>query len=80
MPEEEGVLEPLPSAEAEALGRAGQLDLLRRVHDLPEPGREVVYLRVFSSLSFRDRGGAGTNRDLGPGDLLPLQGASENRR
>ena len=56
LPEEEGILEPLPSAEAEALGRAGQLDLLRRVHDLPEPGREVVYLRVFGSLSFREIG------------------------
>ena len=56
LPEEEGALPPLPSAEAEALGRAGQLDLLRRVHDLPEPGREVVYLRVFGSLSFREIG------------------------
>ena len=56
LPEEEGILEPLPSAEAEALGRAGQLDLLRRVHDLPEPGREVVYLRTFGGLSFREIG------------------------
>ena len=32
------------------------LDLLRRVHALPEPGREVVYLRVFGGLSFREIG------------------------
>ena len=53
---EEDALPPLPSAEGEALDRVGQLDLLRRIHDLPEPGREVVYLRVFGSLSFREIG------------------------
>lgn len=47
---------PLPSAEEDALDRAGHLDLLRRVHALPEPGREVVYLRVFGGLSFREIG------------------------
>ena len=29
---------------------------MRRVHALPEPGREVVYLRVFGGLSFREIG------------------------
>ena len=29
---------------------------LRRVHQLPEPGREVVYLRAFGGLSFREIG------------------------
>ena len=33
-----------------------ELDLLRRVHQLPEPGREVVYLRAFGGLSFREIG------------------------
>ena len=56
LPEAKGALPPLPSAEGEALDRAGQLDLLRRIHDLPEPGREVVYLRAFGSLSFREIG------------------------
>ena len=56
LPEEEDALPPLPSAEREALDRAGGLDLLRRIHDLPEPGREVVYLRAFGSLSFREIG------------------------
>ena len=56
LPEEQDALPPLPSAEGEALDRAGQLDLLRRIHDLPEPGREVVYLRAFGSLSFREIG------------------------
>lgn len=56
LPEEEGALPPLPSAEAEVLEQTGRLDLLRRVHDLPEPGREVVYLRIFGNLSFREIG------------------------
>lgn len=53
---ETGIDTPLPSAEDDALDRAGHLDLLRRVHALPEPGREVVYLRVFGGLSFREIG------------------------
>ena len=56
LPEEEGALPPLPSAEAQVLEQSGRLDLLRRVHDLPEPGREVVYLRIFGNLSFREIG------------------------
>ena len=53
---EEGVDVPLPSAEEETLDRAGRLDLLRQVHGLPEPYREVVYLRAFGDLSFREIG------------------------
>ena len=49
-------LPPLPSAEEEVLDQSGRLDLLRRVHGLPEPGREVVYLRIFGNLSFREIG------------------------
>ena len=56
LPEEEGALPPLPSAESEAIDRDGQLSLLRRIHALPEPGREVVYLRTFGGLSFREIG------------------------
>ena len=47
---------PAPSAEADVLERQGQVELLKRVHGLPEPGREVVYLRVFGGLSFREIG------------------------
>ena len=53
---EEDTGTPLPSAEDDVLARAGHLGLLRRVHALPEPGREVVYLRVFGGLSFREIG------------------------
>ena len=47
---------PGPSAEEGLLEREGQLDLLRLVHNLPEPAREVVYLRAFGGLSFREIG------------------------
>ena len=47
---------PSPSAEEDVLEREGRLDLLRRIHGLPEPQREVVYLRAFGGLSFREIG------------------------
>jgi RNA polymerase sigma-70 factor (ECF subfamily) len=47
---------PVPSAEEDAVARQDHLELLRRVHRLPDPMREVVYLRVFGDLSFREIG------------------------
>ena len=46
----------VPSAEAQAESAEARLQLLRRLHALPEPSREVVYLRVFGDLSFREIG------------------------
>ena len=48
--------EAVPSAEEDALARQGHLDLLRRIHALPEQTREVVYLRALDGLSFREIG------------------------
>ena len=45
-----------PSAEAETASNEERLRLMRRLHALPEPSREVVYLRVFGDLSFREIG------------------------
>ena len=53
---EEGIDVPLPSAEEETLAREGRLDLLRSIHSLPADAREVVYLRAFGGLSFREIG------------------------
>lgn len=47
---------PVPSAEEGLLEQEGRLTLLRQIHALPEPQREVVYLRVFGNLSFREIG------------------------
>ena len=57
VPSEENRPEPpAPSAEEGLLEREGRLDLLRRIHALPEQQREVVYLRTFGNLSFREIG------------------------
>ena len=45
-----------PSAEHEVLDQDAKTALLRRVHRLPEPGREVLYLRLYGGLSFREIG------------------------
>ena len=53
----ESVSEPAaPSAEDGLLEQEGRLTLLRQIHQLPELQREVVYLRAFGNLSFREIG------------------------
>ena len=47
---------PVPSAEEGLLVQEGRMDLLRRIHGLSPEGREVVYLRAFGGLSFREIG------------------------
>ena len=47
---------PAPSAEEGLLAQEDRLDLLRLIHALPEPQRELVYLRAFGGLSFREIG------------------------
>ena len=46
----------LPSAEEETRAQEGQLELLRKIHALSPDAREVVYLRSFGGLSFREIG------------------------
>ena len=45
---------PVDSTESIVMGAEGQLDLLKKLHDLPEPYREVMYLRIFGGLSFAE--------------------------
>lgn len=47
---------PVPSAEEGLLEQEGRLALLKQIHALPELSREVVYLRAFGDLSFREIG------------------------
>ena len=47
---------PTPSAEEGLLEQEGRLELLKQIHALPEVQREVVYLRAFGNLSFREIG------------------------
>lgn len=44
------------SAEDETLESVGKVELLKKLHDLPEPYREVMYLRAFGDLSFAQIG------------------------
>ncbi len=44
------------SAEADAVSEAGRVEVLKRLHALREPYREVLYLRAFGGLSFREIG------------------------
>lgn len=44
------------SAEQDALAAVGRLELLQYIHQCPEPYREVIYLRAFGNLSFREIG------------------------
>ncbi len=46
----------MESAEDAALRSVERVELLRKLHDLPEPRREVMYLRVFGGLSFKQVG------------------------
>lgn len=78
---EEAELPLVPSAEEEAVSRSGHLDLLRQIHELPEPGREVVYLRGLRwTVLPGDWRRFRQNGDLGQSDLLPGQGTIEARR
>ncbi len=55
VPEETAEL-PGPSAEEGVLEREDHLALLRQIHTLPAESREVVYLRAFGGLTFREIG------------------------
>lgn len=44
------------SAEAAVLSEIGRIELLKRLHNCPEPFREILYLRIFGNLSFREIG------------------------
>ncbi len=45
-----------PSAEQQAVAQDSSLGILRHIHDLSEPYREVLYLRGFGGLSFAEIG------------------------
>ncbi|MBQ3405044.1 MAG: sigma-70 family RNA polymerase sigma factor [Oscillospiraceae bacterium] len=57
-PDYEEVLsqETSPGAESVVLDRMSKMELLRKLHSLPEPTREVMYLRLSGELSFREIG------------------------
>lgn len=44
------------SAEQEVLDGLDRVELMRQLHQCPEPFREVMYLRIFGNLSFKEIG------------------------
>lgn len=44
------------SAESDALSALGRVELMKRLHECPEPFREILYLRIFGDLSFKEIG------------------------
>ena len=57
--ETEVLEDSLPSdktPESDVLHRLEYLELLQQIHTLEEPGREVLYLRLFGQLFFREIG------------------------
>ncbi|MBR0374103.1 MAG: sigma-70 family RNA polymerase sigma factor [Mogibacterium sp.] len=47
---------PSPPEQDEVIRAEERVQLIRRIHELQEPAREVVYLRAFGELSFREIG------------------------
>ena len=45
------------SAESQVFEKTEKVDLIRKIHLLPEPFREIIYLRVYGDLSFSEIGG-----------------------
>lgn len=52
------VHEDLPgtSVEAEVFSQVRRVELMKKLHLYPEPFREILYLRIFGSLSFKEIG------------------------
>ena len=44
------------SAENDVIGILNRVELMKRLHSCPEPFREILYLRIFGNLSFREIG------------------------
>lgn len=46
----------LPSAEADVMASMSRVELMKKLHACPEPFREIMYLRIFGNLSFKEIG------------------------
>ena len=47
---------PVEGEETSVLNSMAGVELMRKLHSLPEPYREVMYMRVFGDLSFKEIG------------------------
>ena len=44
------------SAETDVIDTLSHIELLKKLHTCPEPFREILYLRIFGNLSFKEIG------------------------
>lgn len=47
---------PTESAESDVFQALSRVELMKRLHSCPEPFREILYLRIFGNLSFKEIG------------------------
>lgn len=52
----ENVKRNAKSAESEVLDKVQELELIKLLHDMPEPYKEIMYMRIFGNMAFRDIG------------------------
>lgn len=55
-PLDEKLADDSQSVESVVLDQQGKMSLYRKLHNLPEPTREIMYLRLSGELSFREIG------------------------
>ena len=46
----------MDSAENQAMDASGEMTIFKKIHELPEPYREIMYLRIYGGLSFQQIG------------------------
>ncbi len=50
------ITESVPSAEREYIESREKVELFKRLHLCPEPYKEIIYLRIYGNLSFKEIG------------------------
>lgn len=54
--ESDATLPEVPAAETVCIQSMEQMELMKKLHSLPEPFKEIMYLRLFGNLSFAEIG------------------------
>lgn len=52
----DGIEVTSPSAEREVISNLSRIEIIKQLHKIKEPMREIMYLRMFGNLSFKEIG------------------------
>ncbi|SHK32119.1 RNA polymerase sigma factor, sigma-70 family [Hathewaya proteolytica DSM 3090] len=52
----DGIEVTSPSAESEGISNLSRIEIIKQLHEIKEPMREIMYLRMFGNLSFKEIG------------------------